>query len=113
LNFQGFLGIRRVDANLHPHPYFSKVTAFPRKLPENHRQTLTHHRRDGPGAGGQRQGVVGDFGHADAVCNGTREVPANGGRELSLRAGAQMPRRDGGIRGQDAAQGLWGCWLGH
>ena len=91
---------------MHPHPYFSKVTAFPRKLPENDRQTLTNHRRDCPGAGDQRQGFVGDFGHANALGKGAGKVPANGGRDFGLRAGPQVPRRDGGIRGQDSGQGL-------
>ncbi len=103
----------RVDPNLHAHPYFSKVTAFPLKLPKNVRQALTDHRRDRPGARGECQRCMGGIGYVHSIGQCARKEPANGGRQFRFDLRPRVPRRDGGVGGQDPGQGLQGLRFGH
>ena len=103
----------RVDPNLHAHPYFSKVTAFPLKLRKNVRQALTDHRRDRPGARGECQRCMGGIGYVHSIGQCARKEPANGGRQFRFDLRPRVPRRDGGVGGQDPGQGLQGLRFGH
>ena len=53
LNFKIFIGGGRSAPNLHAHPYFSKVAAFPPKRREDVRRALADHGGDRPAACGQ------------------------------------------------------------
>jgi len=100
-------------ANLHADPYFSKVTAFPRKFPQDGRQALTNHRRDGPGAGRKRQGGIGDFGDVHAFGERPGKVPAHRDGQFGLGPRPQMPCGNGGVRGKDPGQRLRRGGFGH
>jgi len=113
MNFKGFHVNGGVAPNLHPDPYFSKVTPFPRKFPQDGRQALTYHRRDRTGAGRKRQGGMGDVGDAHPFGERPGEVPAHCSSQLGLGPSPQVPRSDGGIGGKDPGQRLRGGGLGH
>jgi len=98
---------------LHPHPYFSKVAAFPLEPLENVRQTLTDNRRDCSRARGECQRFKGGFRDVHAVGKSAGKVAANGGREFGLGQRACMPRREGGVGGQNTGERLQGMRFGH
>ena len=113
LNFQRFRFKLTVAANLHADPYFSKVTSFPRKFPQDGWQALAYHRRDRSGAGCERQGGIGNFGDAHAFGERPRKVPAHRSGQFGLGPRLQMPRSDGGVRGKDPRERLRVGGFGH
>jgi hypothetical protein len=97
--------LRRRLAELHLHPYFSKVDTFTPKAGEEVGRTLAEGRRDGTGRDRQHQQRRLGLRHPHSIGQRPRHQAAHGGGQSGFLLHSLMPRRDLCIGGEDAGQG--------